>query len=78
MKNEGETNINKNIIVKTIENDKVLKWSGITTTSIALLEILLNGSNISEQEHALIIAVGIIGIVAAAVGDISGNINRAK
>lgn len=78
MKNEVETNINKNIFVKTIENDKVLKWSGITTTSIALLEILLNGSNISEQEHALTIAVGIIGIVAAAIGDISGNMNRAK
>lgn len=60
----------KNIFVRTIENNNTIKWSGAFVAGLSLLDILTIGNNISSfTEQAGIVAVGLIGVVAAALGE---------
>ncbi|HYM65441.1 MAG TPA: hypothetical protein VES68_03080 [Candidatus Sulfotelmatobacter sp.] len=68
--NENEGKVSKNFFVRTIENNKTLKYSGLTTGAVALLEILAKGNSFSADEQTRVIAIGVLAVVIGAIGSI--------
>lgn len=67
---ENEGNINKNIIVRTIENNKTLKYAGLTTAGVALLEVLVKGDSLSPDNQVRVVAIAALSVVVGALGSI--------
>lgn len=67
---ETEGNINKNIIVRVVENNKTLKYAGLTTAGVALLEILVKGDGLSPDNQVRVVAIASISVVVGALGSI--------
>ena len=69
----------KNIFVRTIENNNTIKWSGAFVAGFSLLDLLTIGNNISSfTEQAGIVAVGLIGVAAAALGEAGRKIDSIR